>query len=182
MAPVVDYASNIWGHACGSAAMPVLNRVQKNRSTAATQPATNPEDDRRKMSLEKNRLAAAKCRVNKKEKTDQLQRDSHDKAVENTFLKQMIMQMKEEVLQLQTILTSHSSSDRCRNPEHHPRGPRCSRLRQPRNPDGEQPFPVERGYRISRAMLLCFVTFQCWFGVSRRKGKWQQTLSSGKID
>jgi hypothetical protein len=117
MAPVVDYASNVWGHACGSAAMPVLNRVQKNRGTAATQPATNPEDDRRKMSLEKNRLAAAKCRVNKKEKTDQLQRDSHDKAVENTFLKQMIMQMKEEVLQLQTILTSHSSSDRCRNPD-----------------------------------------------------------------
>jgi hypothetical protein len=117
VAPVVDYASNIWGHSCESAAMPVLNRVQKNRSTAATQPATNPEDDRRKMSLEKNRLAAAKCRVNKKEKTDQLQRDSHDKAVENTFLKQMIMQMKEEVLQLQTILTSHSSSDRCRNPD-----------------------------------------------------------------
>jgi hypothetical protein len=118
---VVDYASNIWGHACGSAVVPVLNRVQKNRSTAATQPATqpatNPEDDRRKMSLEKNRLAAAKCRVNKKEKTDHPQRDSHNKAVENTFLKQMIMQMKEEVLQLQTILTSHSSSDRCRNPD-----------------------------------------------------------------
>lgn len=32
-------------------------------------------------------------------------------------MKQMIMQMKEEVLQLQTILTSHSSSDRCRNPD-----------------------------------------------------------------
>jgi Reverse transcriptase (RNA-dependent DNA polymerase) len=27
--PVVDYASNIWGHACGSAATPALNRVQR---------------------------------------------------------------------------------------------------------------------------------------------------------
>lgn len=69
------------------------------------------------MSLEKNRLAAAKCRVNKKERTDQLQRDSHDKAVENSFLKQTILQMKEEVQQLQTILISHSSSDRCKDPE-----------------------------------------------------------------
>jgi hypothetical protein len=81
--------------------------------------------------------------------TDQLQRDSHDKAVENTFLKQMIMQMKVEVLQLQTILTSHSSSDRCRNPDTIHEALRCSRLRQLRNPDGEQPFPIERGDRIS---------------------------------
>jgi hypothetical protein len=87
------------------------------KSTAAAQPATNPEDDKRKMSLEKNRLAAAKCRVNKKERTDQLQRDSHDKAVENSFLKQTIMQMKEEVQQLQTVLMSHSSSDQCKDPE-----------------------------------------------------------------
>lgn len=92
-------------------------RKTTRKSMAATQPATNPEDDKRKMSLEKNRLAAAKCRVNKKERTDQLQRDSHDKAVENTFLKQTVLQMKEEVQQLQTVLMSHSSSDHCRNPE-----------------------------------------------------------------
>jgi hypothetical protein len=92
-------------------------RKTSRKSTGAPQAATNPEDDKRKMSLEKNRLAAAKCRVNKKERTDQLQRDSHDKAVENNFLKQTILQMKEEVQQLQTILLSHSSSDHCKNPE-----------------------------------------------------------------
>lgn len=98
---------------------PTTTRKRKasRKTSAATQPATNVEDDKRKMSLEKNRLAAAKCRVNKKEKTDQLQRDSHDKAVENTFLKQTILQMKEEVQQLQTILMSHSSSDHCKDPD-----------------------------------------------------------------
>ena len=92
-------------------------RKASRKSTSATQPTRDPEDDKRKTSLEKNRLAAAKCRVNKKEKTDQLQRDSHDKAVENTFLRQTIMQMKEEVQQLQTMLMSHSSSDHCKNPQ-----------------------------------------------------------------
>lgn len=92
-------------------------KASRKSTKAPTQPAANPEDDKRKMSLEKNRLAAAKCRINKKEKTDQLQRDSHDKAIENTFLKQTIMQMKEEVQQLQTLLMSHSSSEHCKNPE-----------------------------------------------------------------
>jgi hypothetical protein len=98
---------------------PATTRKRKSgrKSATTTQRAINPEDEKRKMSLEKNRLAAAKCRVNKKERTDQLQRDSHDKAVENSFLRQTIMQMKEEVQQLQTILMSHSSSDQCKNPE-----------------------------------------------------------------
>jgi hypothetical protein len=29
VAPVVDYASNVWMHACGSKAMPAMNRIQK---------------------------------------------------------------------------------------------------------------------------------------------------------
>ena len=36
VAPVVDYASNIWGHACGSAAMPAVNRVQRIGAQAIT--------------------------------------------------------------------------------------------------------------------------------------------------
>jgi hypothetical protein len=100
------------------AATTTRKRKAGRKSTKApTQPNKTPEDDKRKKSLEKNRLAAAKCRINKKEKTDQLQQDSHNKAVENTFLKQTVMQMREEVQQLQTILMSHSSSDHCRNPE-----------------------------------------------------------------
>jgi bZIP transcription factor len=100
------------------AATPARRRKAGRKSTKApTRPNTTPEDDKRKKSLEKNRLAAAKCRINKKEKTDQLQLDSHDKAVENTFLKQTVMQMREEIQQLQTTLMSHSSSDHCKSPE-----------------------------------------------------------------
>jgi len=76
-----------------------------------------PEDDRRKQSLEKNRVAAAKCRVNKKEKTERLQRDSHDKAVENAYLKDQVMRMKEEVQQMNAILVAHANCDGCRSPD-----------------------------------------------------------------
>ena len=36
VAPVVDYASNIWNHACGSPAMAALNRVQRTGAQATT--------------------------------------------------------------------------------------------------------------------------------------------------
>jgi hypothetical protein len=36
VAPVVDYASNIWSHACKSSAMPALNRVQRIGAQAIT--------------------------------------------------------------------------------------------------------------------------------------------------
>ena len=51
------------------------------RSTIKFDEVDNVEDEKRKTSLEKNRLAAAKCRVNKKEGIEALQRDSHDKAI-----------------------------------------------------------------------------------------------------
>ena len=76
-----------------------------------------PEEQRRKQSLEKNRLAAAKCRVNKKEKTERLQQDSHDKAVQNALLKDEVMRLKEEVQQMNTILVAHAScGDGCKTP------------------------------------------------------------------
>ena len=76
-----------------------------------------PEDSKRKASLEKNRLAAAKCRINKKDKTEQLQRDSHDKAVHNTFLKDQVMHMKEEIQQMNAILLNHAGCEGCKSPE-----------------------------------------------------------------
>lgn len=75
------------------------------------------EDEKRKQSLEKNRLAAAKCRVNKKEKTEQLQRDSHDKAVQNAFLKDQVLRMKEEVQQMNALLLAHANCNGCKSPE-----------------------------------------------------------------
>ena len=95
-------------------------RKRKNsRKSAANAESIigNGEDSKRKASLEKNRLAAAKCRVNKKEKTEQLQRDSHDKAVHNAYLKEQVMRMKEEVQQLNALLLAHASCDGCKSPE-----------------------------------------------------------------
>ncbi len=95
-------------------------RKRKNgRKSAPNAESTygNIEDSKRKASLEKNRLAAAKCRINKKEKTDILQRDSHDKAIHNAYLKEQVMRMKEEVQQLNALLLAHASCDGCKSPE-----------------------------------------------------------------
>lgn len=101
---------------------PVSNTVGRKRknarkSVASVEEVSTPEDAKRKASLEKNRLAAAKCRINKKEKTEQLQRDSHDKAVHNAFLKDQIMRMKEEIQQMNAILLSHANCEGCKSPE-----------------------------------------------------------------
>jgi hypothetical protein len=95
-------------------------RKRKNSRKAVAANAdspSGPDDNKRKASLEKNRLAAAKCRVNKKEKTEILQRDSHDKAVHNAYLKDQVMRMKEEVQQLNAILLAHASCEGCESPE-----------------------------------------------------------------
>ncbi|KAK5081911.1 hypothetical protein LTR70_009246 [Exophiala xenobiotica] len=93
-------------------------RKRRNTRKNSTASMTGAEDDdKRKQSLEKNRLAAAKCRVNKKEKTEQLQRDSHDKAVQNAFLKEQVMRMKEEVQQMNALLLGHANCDGCKSPQ-----------------------------------------------------------------
>ena len=86
-------------------------------STPEEEQYDGPGDTKRKASLEKNRLAAAKCRVNKKEKTEQLQRDSHDKAVHNAFLKDQIMHMKEQIQQMNGLLLAHANCKGCKSPE-----------------------------------------------------------------
>lgn len=65
------------------------------------------DDPKRKQSLEKNRLAAAKCRVNNKEMIDRLQQDSHEKPVENAYFKVQVIRMKDEIQQMKAILAAH---------------------------------------------------------------------------
>lgn len=103
---------------------PASNTPNKKRKTnrkgapnAVAPTNTSPEDEKRRLSLEKNRLAAAKCRINKKEKTEQLQRDSHDKAVQNAFLKETVFRMKSDIHQMNAILMAHSNCDGCKRPE-----------------------------------------------------------------
>jgi hypothetical protein len=105
-----------------STSVSTTSSSRKRKSTrkaaaAAVETPSGPDDTKRKASLEKNRLAAAKCRINKKEKTEQLQRDSHDKAVHNAFLKDQVMQMKEEIQQINAMLLTHANCKGCKNPD-----------------------------------------------------------------
>jgi hypothetical protein len=88
----------------------------RKRSTAAQLHTGDPEDEKRKASLEKNRVAAAKCRINKKEKTEQLQRDSHTKAQENSQLRGLVERMEAERNTLAAYLDAHASCADCRDP------------------------------------------------------------------
>jgi hypothetical protein len=75
------------------------------------------EDIKRARLLEMNRLAAAKCRINKKQKVEQLKQDSRDKAIQNTCLKDQVMHMKEEVQQIKALLYNHANYCFCGFPE-----------------------------------------------------------------
>jgi hypothetical protein len=88
----------------------------RKRSTAAQLHTSDPADAKRKASLEKNRVAAAKCRINKKEKTEQLQRDSHTKAQENSQLRGLVETMEAERNALAAYLDAHASCAECRHP------------------------------------------------------------------
>lgn len=92
-------------------------RRNTRKSSVVSSAGCPEEDEKRKQSLEKNRLAAAKCRVNKKEKTEQLQRDSHDKACQNAFLNEQVMRMKEEIQQMNALLLQHANHEGCKSSE-----------------------------------------------------------------
>jgi hypothetical protein len=96
---------------------PKQRKASGRKRANATQLGTaNHEDNKRKASLEKNRVAAAKCRINKKEKTEQLQRDSHTKAQENGQLRGLVETMEAERNTLAAYLGAHASCGDCRNP------------------------------------------------------------------
>ncbi|EXJ75301.1 uncharacterized protein A1O5_01997 [Cladophialophora psammophila CBS 110553] len=92
-------------------------RKATRKSSTTIEQGDSPEAQKRKQSLEKNRLAAAKCRINKKEKTEKLQRDSQEKAIENAYLKDQIMRMKDEIQQMNAVLVAHANCEGCKSPE-----------------------------------------------------------------
>ena len=71
-------------------------------------------DKRKEVSLEKNRVAAAKCRVKRKEKDEQMLQDSRLKAKENRELHDMVREMEVEMNTLTTFLAAHSDSSNCK--------------------------------------------------------------------
>jgi hypothetical protein len=84
-------------------------------STASQSSESSLGVDRRKeVSLEKNRVAAAKCRVKRKEKDEQMLQDSRLKAKENKELHDMVREMEVEMNTLTAFLAVHSDSSNCK--------------------------------------------------------------------
>ncbi|XP_076011214.1 cyclic AMP-dependent transcription factor ATF-3 [Genypterus blacodes] len=68
---------------------------------------TGQEHDRRKRRRERNKVAAAKCRNKKKEKTDCLQKESEKLESVNTDLKAQIEELKQQKQHLVYMLNLH---------------------------------------------------------------------------
>ncbi|KAF7656082.1 hypothetical protein LDENG_00046430 [Lucifuga dentata] len=68
---------------------------------------TTEEHDRRKRRRERNKIAAAKCRNKKKEKTETLQKESEKLETVNSDLKAQIEELKQQKQQLVYMLNLH---------------------------------------------------------------------------
>jgi hypothetical protein len=92
------------------------SRKSSHKASSNSDHGESLECIKRRQSLDKNRLAARKCRIKKQQRLEELQRASRDKDLENASLKDQVMRMKEKVQQMTTILFTHANSDYCRSP------------------------------------------------------------------
>ena len=82
------------------------------RSTKAASNAGEPEEDvKRERFLERNRVAASKCRQKKKEWTESLEDDERQQKALNSYLTRYVTQLKEELLFLKSECLKHSDCD-----------------------------------------------------------------------
>jgi hypothetical protein len=79
-------------------------------------PQTQLSGDARKTLLNKNKLAAAKCRVNKNIQTNKLRESVHTVVAANNRLRQEVMDKMEEIQALHTEVLCHAVNNRCRDP------------------------------------------------------------------
>jgi hypothetical protein len=93
---------------------PSKKRGRRPSTTSQSSQGSLRGDRRKEVSLEKNRIAAAKCRVKKKEKDKQMLQDSHLRAKENKELHEMVREMEVEISTLTTFLVAHSCSSNCK--------------------------------------------------------------------
>ncbi|GAN05166.1 hypothetical protein MAM1_0084d04635 [Mucor ambiguus] len=88
---------------------PKKARHQSSANTVSED--SESEAESRQRSLERNRLAASKCRQRKKEWIDELAHKAEKMTRENEHLKQMLVQLKEETLYLKSQLIMHKNND-----------------------------------------------------------------------
>jgi hypothetical protein len=75
-------------------------------------------DRERKLSLEKNKIAAANCRIKKQKKENGLQAQSRELVSKNTILKQSVSDMTQHLQELRCMLQFHVLSEGCYAPTH----------------------------------------------------------------
>ncbi|OAD03960.1 Skn-1-like basic-leucine zipper transcription factor [Mucor lusitanicus CBS 277.49] len=90
---------------------PKTARRQSSTNTTVSEDSESDEAESRQRSLERNRLAASKCRQRKKEWIDELAHKAEKMTRENEYLKQMLVQLKEETLYLKSQLIMHKNND-----------------------------------------------------------------------
>lgn len=88
----------------------------RKATTCRKKQKSHTEDEKRRRSLEKNKLAAAHCRIKRRQKEDSLQERSRELLAKNIILKGNISNMLDDVRQLQSILKSHLTSGDCSVP------------------------------------------------------------------
>ena len=90
-------------------------RSRKNASrksgTANTADPSKPEDVRRSKFLERNRVAASKCRQKKKEWTQNIENRSRELQKDNNNMRMMVDSLRQEVLFLKGEMLRHSGCD-----------------------------------------------------------------------
>ena len=84
---------------------------KKSKKHARSGESVNEENDKRSKFLERNRVAASKCRQKKKEYNSQLEQRSKDLERKNTFLKMELEKLATEKINLMTAMACHTPTD-----------------------------------------------------------------------
>ncbi|KAF6222235.1 hypothetical protein HO133_001321 [Letharia lupina] len=90
---------------------PKRTRKYASRGSNKTNEPIKPEDVKRSKFLERNRVAASKCRQKKKEWTQNLENRARDLQKNNTQLRLVVDSCRQEVLFLRGELLKHSQCD-----------------------------------------------------------------------
>ena len=83
------------------------HKSTKRKTTYTKPPVKLKPEQKRKSCLEKNRVAAASCRLKRQRRESELQTHSHELASSNSTLKKVVSGMQEEVQKLKSMLSIH---------------------------------------------------------------------------
>lgn len=95
--------------ACETCVLPMVRgeHLTKKSMAQLKQPKTLLDDQKRKLFLEKNRVAAANCRVKRQRREKELQIRSRELVSSNSALRKVLLEMSQEVQQLRSTLSVH---------------------------------------------------------------------------